>query len=157
MIEWLFQWDDSKFLCRKWLEITKHPSTLNWLFGVPGLYYIIHNITLKRIQTPLAPGEAIKATPVTWDQKREKIGGPGRGVATFLNRILKGGVVIPLIFPKVPQSSLGILRVPQLPPPLGHHPPKNPIIFPELFCLFFHNFRSKLLATKEDSLAILRV
>ena len=32
------------------------------------------------------------------------------------------------MFPKVPQSSLGILRVPQLPPPLGHPPLKNPII-----------------------------
>ena len=31
------------------------------------------------------------------------------------------------MFPKVPQSSLGILRVPQLPPPLGHPPLKNPI------------------------------
>ena len=31
----------------------------------------------------------------------------------FCNRILKGGVVIPLIFPKVPQSSPGIFRVPQ--------------------------------------------
>ena len=40
---------------------------------------------------------------------------------------LRGGVVIPLIFPKVPQSSLGILRVPQLPPPLEHLPLKNPI------------------------------
>ena len=30
--------------------------------------------------------------------------------------------MIPLIFPKVPQSSLGTIRVPQLPPPL-----KNPI------------------------------
>ena len=29
-------------------------------------------------------------------------------------------MVIPLLFPKVPQSSLGILRVPQLPPPLEH-------------------------------------
>ena len=28
------------------------------------------------------------------------------------------------MFPKVPQSSLGILRVPQLPPSLGH-PPLN--------------------------------
>ena len=28
--------------------------------------------------------------------------------------------MIPLIFPKVPQSFLRILRVPQLPPPLGH-------------------------------------
>ena len=27
-----------------------------------------------------------------------------------------------LIFPKVPQSSLGILRVPQLPPPLNTPP-----------------------------------
>ena len=37
--------------------------------------------------------------------------------------------MIPLIFqfPKVPQSSLGILRVPQLPPPLGH-PLKNLMI-----------------------------
>ena len=42
----------------------------------------------------------------------------------MLNRILKGpGVVIPLIFPKVPESFLGILRVPQLPPPLEHPPP----------------------------------
>ena len=38
------------------------------------------------------------------------------------------GLVIPLIFPKFPQSSLGILRVPQLPPPLGHRPLKNPIM-----------------------------
>ena len=38
----------------------------------------------------------------------------------MFNRILKGGVVIPLIFPKVPQSSLGILRVPRLHPPLEH-------------------------------------
>ena len=30
----------------------------------------------------------------------------------------RGGVVIPLIFPKVPQLFKGILRVPQLPPPL---------------------------------------
>ena len=30
------------------------------------------------------------------------------------------------MFPKVPQSSLGILRVPQLPPPLEHLPLKNP-------------------------------
>ncbi len=36
-------------------------------------------------------------------------------------------MVIPLIFPNVPQSSLGILRVPQLPPLLGHLPLKNPI------------------------------
>ena len=32
------------------------------------------------------------------------------------------GVVIPLIFPKVLQSFLGILRVPQLPPPFEHLP-----------------------------------
>ena len=35
----------------------------------------------------------------------------------MFNRFPKGGVVIPLIFPNVPQSSLGILRVPQLPLP----------------------------------------
>ena len=35
---------------------------------------------------------------------------------------LRGVVVIPLMFPKVPQSFLGILRIPQLPPPLGHPP-----------------------------------
>ena len=35
--------------------------------------------------------------------------------------------MIPLIFPKVPRSSLGILRIPELPPPLEHPPPlKNP-------------------------------
>ena len=39
---------------------------------------------------------------------------------------VQGEVVIPLIFPKVPQSSPGILRVPQLPPPLEHPPLKNP-------------------------------
>ena len=39
-----------------------------------------------------------------------------------LNRILKGGgMVIPLIFPKVPQSSWGILKDPQLPLPLNTH------------------------------------
>ena len=39
-------------------------------------------------------------------------------------------VVIPLLFPKVPQSSPGILRVPQLPPPppLGH-PPLRILLF----------------------------
>ena len=41
-------------------------------------------------------------------------------------RVVKGGGVPrgggSLIFPKVPQSSLGILRVPQL-PPLEHPPP----------------------------------
>ena len=50
----------------------------------------------------------------------------------WIDRILKGGVVIPLIIPqcslKFPQSSLGILRVPQLPPPLEHPPLKNPTI-----------------------------
>ena len=30
------------------------------------------------------------------------------------------------MLPKAPQSSLGILRVPQLPPPLEHRPLKNP-------------------------------
>ena len=38
-----------------------------------------------------------------------------------------GGVLIPLIFPKVPQSSLGILRVLQLPPPLGHPGTTHPL------------------------------
>ena len=32
------------------------------------------------------------------------------------------------MFPKVPQASLGILRVPQLPPPLEHPHLKNPMI-----------------------------
>ena len=46
--------------------------------------------------------------------------------ALFSVGILKGpGWWLPLIFPKVPQSSLGILRVPQLPPPLEHPPLKN--------------------------------
>ncbi len=37
--------------------------------------------------------------------------------------ILKGpGVVVPLIYPKVPQSSLGILRVPSYPLPLDTRP-----------------------------------
>ena len=40
------------------------------------------------------------------------------------------GVVIPLIFPNVPYRSPifpnGILRVPQLPPPLEHPPPWEP-------------------------------
>ena len=35
--------------------------------------------------------------------------------------------MIPLIFPNVPQSSLGILKVPQLTPLLGHPSIKNPI------------------------------
>ena len=42
-------------------------------------------------------------------------------------RVVKGGGVPrgggSLIFPKVPQSSLGILKVPQVPPPLEHPPP----------------------------------
>ena len=44
----------------------------------------------------------------------------------FLYRVVKGGGVPrgggSLMFPKVPQSSLGILRVPQLPPPLNTPP-----------------------------------
>ena len=36
--------------------------------------------------------------------------------------------MIPLMFPRVPQSSLGILRVRQLPPPLEHPSLKNPTI-----------------------------
>ncbi len=43
-----------------------------------------------------------------------------------------------IMFPKVPQSSLGILRVPQLPPPLGHPRLKNPIIFGRISLV--HNF-----------------
>ena len=46
-------------------------------------------------------------------------------VVTFDYRVVKRGVPKgggSLIFPKVPQSSLGILRVPQLPPPLGSTP-----------------------------------
>ena len=35
---------------------------------------------------------------------------------------LRGGAVISLIFPNVPQSSLGIFKVPQSPLPLEHHP-----------------------------------
>ena len=43
-----------------------------------------------------------------------------------------GSLVIPLIFPKVPQFFfLGILRVPQLPRPLEHPLPlKNPTFIP---------------------------
>ena len=43
--------------------------------------------------------------------------------------LLRGGVPRgggSLMFPKVPQSSLGIFRVPQLPPPLEHPPLRNP-------------------------------
>ena len=47
-------------------------------------------------------------------------------IVTYSNyRVVKGGVPRgggSLIFPKVPQSSLGILRVPQLPPPLNTPP-----------------------------------
>ena len=48
----------------------------------------------------------------------------------IIYRVVKGGVPRgggSLMFPKVPQSSLGILRVPQLPPPLEYPPLKNPI------------------------------
>ena len=48
------------------------------------------------------------------------------GVGFLHNKILKGGMVIPLIFPNVPQSPLGIFRVPQLHPPLERPPLKNP-------------------------------
>ena len=49
----------------------------------------------------------------------------------LIYRVVKGGGPrggVSLMFPKVPQSSLGILRVLQLPPPLEHPPLKNPII-----------------------------
>ena len=45
------------------------------------------------------------------------------------------GVVIPLIFPKVPQSALGILRVPQLHPPFEHPPPLR--ILQLWLCIFW--------------------
>ena len=40
------------------------------------------------------------------------------------------------MFPKVPQSSLGILKVPQLPSPLGDTPPLKKPIIPrnQIFC-----------------------
>ena len=40
-------------------------------------------------------------------------------------RSFTGWVVLPLIFPKVPQSSLGILRVPHLPPPQSRFHPRG--------------------------------
>ena len=47
-------------------------------------------------------------------------------------------LIFPIIFPTVPQSSLGILRVPQLPPPLGHPPVKNPVKMVRRWsCVFF--------------------
>ena len=56
-----------------------------------------------------------------------------QGSRFFFNRILRGRWWFPesfLMFPKVPQSSLGIFRVPQLPPPLEHPGTlKNPRIF----------------------------
>ena len=42
------------------------------------------------------------------------------GISSINSRIVKGGVVIPLIFPKVPQSSLGILKGPLKNPTNGH-------------------------------------
>ena len=59
----------------------------------------------------------------------------------YCNRILFGAVVIPLIFPKIPQSSQtessGFPRVP--PPPLEQPGTlKNPII---LYCFFFFQFQ----------------
>ena len=48
--------------------------------------------------------------------------GVHEGHILWCNRILKGGWWFPLSSLKVPQSSLGILRVPQLPPPLDIPP-----------------------------------
>ena len=59
--------------------------------------------------------------------------------------------MIPLIFPKVPQSSLGILRVPQLPPPL-ESPLKNPITI-ELFESFPRDLRNTRTANSTQHLA----
>ena len=36
--KWLFQLDDSKSLCRKWLEITKHPFINGWKRGSRYIY-----------------------------------------------------------------------------------------------------------------------
>ena len=50
---------------------------------------------------------------------------PGRKWGYWIIGLLRGGVPRgggSLIFPKVPQSSLGILRVPQLPPPWTNPP-----------------------------------
>ena len=49
-------------------------------------------------------------------------------------RVVKGGGSKGRGFPKVPQSSLGILRVPQL-PPLEHPPLRNPTTeYTEIHC-----------------------
>ena len=50
---------------------------------------------------------------------------PGSQVPFAHNRILKVGVVIPLVFPNVPQSSLATLKVSPV-TPLNTPPPQNP-------------------------------
>ncbi len=60
------------------------------------------------------------------------LGPPGMVVSTFgyvFNRILKGGGDSPSLPWGSPILPNGILRLPQLPPPLGHPPLKNPIKF----------------------------
>ena len=61
-------------------------------------------------------------------------------------------MVIPLIFPNVPQSSLGILRLPQLPPTLGHPPLKNPIIEYQTVDLKTHIMKEDLQISPESPL-----
>ena len=65
----------------------------------------------------------------------------------FHSGILKGGWWFPKIFPKVPQSSLGILRVAHLPPPLEHPPPLRTLQFKGhiFFCLSCHEDGSQIL------------
>ena len=43
-----------------------------------------------------------------WSSKKRLVWIGGVVGRVVINRIFKGGVVIPLVFPKVPQSSLGI-------------------------------------------------
>ena len=41
MYKWLFQLDDSQSLHRKWLF--HKTSIFLWLFGVPGIYYLVQD------------------------------------------------------------------------------------------------------------------
>ena len=51
------------------------------------------------------------------------------------------------MFPKVPQSSLGILKVPQLPPPL-EHPPQEPYKYSTTSKLQPHQVQSPRMGLK---------
>ena len=77
------------------------------MFSFPGVVYIILHV-LCLLKKAFEKG-LYRQWVESWH--------PGSSINPNSIGLPTAAVVIPLIFPKVPQSSLGIFRIPQLPPP----------------------------------------